>query len=265
VRRLAPFAAALALVASAVGGAIFIPDPQAPTPAGTETIYVRNVAPLFISDAEIQKDIPAWEASANVDFAPVWHTAQVKLVFIGRRSAPQGASTATFTSKGSVKNALAYHTVSRGAPAIVVYAGVADYYGYLNSVSFTHELFELLADHETSIANQGVPYAPVTVVGGRSFFQPPGTVWINEVCDPVEAFHYERDGVAISDFISPNWFNDEVNGSYDYMHLVQQPFTILKGGYAQFWTGLGWAVVQNFRHAGSDADGFLVGEKQGRS
>lgn len=236
------------------------------TSLGIETIYVRNVAPQFISDREIQNDIPAWEAAANEDFYSAWHTVRVKLVFIGRKPAPSGAITATFVTKGPVKGALAYHSVEAGAPSITVYAGTADYYGYSNSVSFTHELEELLADPTVSMTNQGYPYPFVNVVGGTVFEQSPGTIWANEVSDPVEESSYTRPGangkpVSISDFITPNWFNDEVNGPYDFMHLVQAPFTILKGGYAQFWNGLQWNLVENFRHAGRDADGFLKAEK----
>lgn len=225
-----------------------------------ETIYVRNVAPQYISNRTITRDIPAWTDAMNKDVSPAWDTPQVRFVFIGRKSAPEGAITATFVDKGPQKGALAYHTVTRGAPAIIIYAGTADYYGYSNSVSFTHEVEELLADPTTSIANQGWPYDYINV-GSQRQSQLEGTIWINEIADPVEAFHYERQGVAISDFITPNWFNDEVNGPYDYMHLVQQPFTILKGGYAQYWTSLGWQQVVNFRGAGPDAAGFLQGEQ----
>ena len=236
------------------------------TQSNTETVYIRNLSPHFISDATIKNDIPAWEAAANKDFAPIWHSTRVKLVFLGKARAPKGGIVATFVDKGDVEGALAYHTVTAGAPAIVVYAGTAVYYGYSNSVSFTHELEELLADPTISITNQGWPYRDVTIEDYGSFKQDPGTVWANEVSDPVEAYSYSRRGadgtsVAISDFITPDWFNDEVNGPYDFMHLVQAPFTILHGGYAQYWNGSEWNIVENFRHAGRDADGFLKAEK----
>lgn len=236
-------------------------------PVVGETVYIRNVARQYITDRQIADAIPAWQAAANVDFAGWWHTAHVRLIFIGRRAAPRGGVVATFVPKGDVKGALAYHTVDRGAPSITVYAGTGDYYGYSNSVSFTHELFELLADPEISIANQGWPYGTVTLLPSHEQLpQTPGTIWINEVSDPVEAYHYVRSGghgakVWISDFVTPNWFNDEVNGSYDFMQIVQQPFTIARGGYAQYWDAfLGWQAVLNFRHAGRDADGFFKGE-----
>ena len=237
--------------------------------AGGELIYVRNVAPQYISDAEIRNDIPAWEAAANRDFAPLWHTTRVRLVFIGRAAVPRGAMSAVFVDKGNVKGALAYHTVTAGVPQIVVYAGTDDYYGYSNSVSFTHELEETLADPTICATNQGYPYPQINVQGGATQLQAPGTVWAQEVSDPVEALSYPRPGangrpVAISDFVTPDWFNDEVNGPYDFMRAVQAPFTVLVGGYAQWWDGSSWNLIENFRHAARDADGYLLGEKTTR-
>jgi hypothetical protein len=121
---------------------------------------------------------------------------------------------ATFVGKGPVKGALAYHWVDGNAPSITVYAGTGDYYGYDNSVSFTHELFELAADPVTSLVNQGWPYdyywleKKDTSIKMEPQFGVYG--WFNEVCDPVEADSYLIDGVKISDFITPAWFNDGV-------------------------------------------------------
>lgn len=246
--------------------AVMIVEPaSSPSPkTGAETMYIRNLSPKYISDATIKRDIPAWEQAVNRDFAGAWHTTQFKLVFLGSKPAPRGQMVATFVDKGPVQGALAYHTTQNGAPAIVVYAGTAVYYGFDNSVSFTHELFELAADPTISITNQGWPYDWLWTVNKAGqvsrVAQSEGTVWAQEVCDPVEAYSYLINGVKISDFITPNWFNDEVSGGYDFMGLVQQPFTILWGGYAQFYAGT-WNVVTNWRHGPRDANGFLKGEK----
>jgi hypothetical protein len=231
----------------------------------TQTIYIRNLSPRYMSDKEIQNDMPAWERSYNHDFAPVWHTTQFHLVFLGRKQAPAGGMVATFVKSGPVQGALAYHDVSKGVPGIVVYSGTGVYYGYDNSVSFTHELEELGADPTISVTNQGWPYDWINVVNRDRVMQTEGTVWAQEVSDPVEAYSYLRPGadgspVHISDFVEPNWFNNAVNGSYDFMNLVQQPFTILPGGYAQFLTDTGWTSIQNFRKGHPADAGFYRGE-----
>jgi len=259
------------LVAISVGyGAHTTRSATVPADDTTQTLYIQNES-QFISDATIKNDIPAWRDAVNNEFAKAWHTTHFNLVFIGKDPVPQGAMSAVFVDSGPVKGALAYHTVTNGAPQIVVYAGTGKYYGYDNSVSFTHELFELAGDPNTSTTNQGWPYDYIWEVGKDGQVsragQAEGTVWFQEVCDPVEDSNYTRPGadgtaVAISDFITPNWFNDEVNGPYDQMHLVQQPFTILWGGYAQFWDGFQWNLVSNWRGMGRDAKGFYLGDAE---
>ena len=248
------------------------------------TVYIRNFDPAHVSDKTIRNAIPAWEQAANGRFRQVWHTPKVKLVLATK--VPAGAVEADFTNAGPIKGALAYHTQNKGRPAIVVYVGADDYYGYSDSVSFTHELFELLADEHTASINQGFPVDYITLDHGQfapseRFRTPPGQLLINEVCDPVEAYHYSlkgRDGspVFISDWVTQNYFNDEQAqpagvGYFDAMGLVQQPVTLLPGGYQslfvvkyRLWDGLryvlytGWVSVTDFRHApGRDPGGYM--------
>lgn len=224
----------------------------------TESVCIVNHAPGYFSDKQILRDIPAWEQAANHDFAPSWDTPHVSITL----SRPhKGCIEALFEKSGSVQGALAYHTVERGQPKIVVYAGTDDYYGYSNSVSFTHELFETLGDPYTSAFNLPWNAYPVVNVGTQSEAIPQGALAINEVCDPVEAYQYRLNGVSISDFITPNWFHDQVSGGYDFMGVVQEPYTVTHGGYVMFEYQGQIIVVENFRHAGRDAAGFLKGER----
>ena len=88
-----------------------------PVAVGQESLYIRNLDPKDFSDAEIQRDIPAWEHAVNVDFASYWHTAHFHLIFIGRAPAPVGQMSAVFVKKGPIQGALAYHTLGGNAPA----------------------------------------------------------------------------------------------------------------------------------------------------
>lgn len=232
-----------------------------------ETIFVVDKAPRYMPVSVVKHDIPEWEQATNKDFSPAWGTPQVKLVLTD--VPPPNAPQAVFVNKGNVQGALAYHTVVNGVPRIVVYAGTGAYYGYNNSVSFTHELFELLADPTISETNQGWPYPYINVVGSLGTLgQSPGTIWFQEVCDPVEESFWDINHVQISDFITPNWFNDEIGSGagFDWMGVTQAPFTIERGGYAQFWNGSQWSAIFNFRHAAMrDPGGFYRGEKGARS
>jgi hypothetical protein len=223
-----------------------------------ETVYIRNEAPQYMSNATIERDIPAWEKAANADFAPVWDTPQVNIRLLDG-PAPRNAIVATFQKSGSVQGALAYHTVTRGQPAIVVYTGVGDFYDYSNSVSFTHELFETLADAYVSSANMGT--APSYYIGQTPEPFPAGMLFVNEVSDPVEAYQYELNHVAISDFVTPNYFGDPVAGGLDYMNVLTHPFQIARGGYQIVWANDSWQEITNFRgYSHRDPRGFMVGE-----
>lgn len=209
-----------------------------------ETIYLVNHS-TALSNVTIERDIPAWEKAANEDFAPVWRTPQIRLELVN--AVPKGGIEALFVNTGPVVGALAYHTVRAGVPEIVVYT-VPSHGG--ESRVFTHELFETLADPTTSQFNEGRPFHYITVVGAYPYSiepMPKNAVFLQEVCDPVEAFAYRLDGVEISDFITPRWFNDAGSGRFDHMGKVAGPFTIAVGGYALYAiNGRLWSIVNLF-------------------
>lgn len=238
-----------------------------------EPICITNLAQQYISDKKILNDIPAWEHALNVDFAGYWHTTQYRFVFMGRKPAPAGCISAVFQNKGPVQGALAYHWTERNnLPSITVYAGTGDYYGYDNSVSMTHELFEMAADPQTSLLNQGYPdqvYYIETPRLGVKPFADDAIAWFNETADPVEADFYNLPGangkaVKISDFVTPAWFNDGTGDRFDFMGLCQQPFWIRPGGYAQFLDFIGWNIVENFRKNHATDRGFFLSDPRGR-
>jgi hypothetical protein len=234
-----------------------------------EKIYITNLAPKYWSDKAIKKDIPAWEHALNVDFAKYWHTTKYDLVFLGRKPAPEGQISAVIQDKGPIDGALAYHWTERnGAPSITVYAGTGVYYGYDNSISMTHELFELAADPLTSFVSEGWPaafyYLEKPDLSIEQNLQEGIIGWFNEVADPVEADFYKINGVTISDFVTPAWFNDGVGGRFDFMGLCQQPFWIRPGGYAQYQDVLGWHQILNFRKGNRTDAGFRKLDPEGR-
>ena len=252
------------VISAAVLGAASRSSVAGGCPKGAaETIWVTNRSNA-ISDATIKKDIPSWEQAANGAFSKAWETPKVCIRFA--KKVPFGAVGAVFQNKGSVKGALAYHTELHGQPFIVVYAGVGKYYGYNNSVSFTHELFELLADPTISRLEQGY-FDPLVYEGKTSYVLPVLVDWAAEVCDPVEAYAYSIRGVQISDWITPQWFDAPgspplMHGYFDRMNEIQLPLTITPGGYAQFYFAGQWYAILNFRKASDKA--FFIGEAGGK-
>jgi hypothetical protein len=235
--------------------------------APAETVCVTNLAPQFISDATIKRDIPAWEHSVNVDFAAYWHTAHYRILFMGRKPAPQGCISAVFQAKGPVAGALAYHWTERNnLPSITVYAGTGDYYGFDNSVSFDHEMKELAADPVTSYLNVGYTLDTVWLEKRDTSIAATYNLalgWMSEVADPVEADTYTWRGVKLSDFVTPAWFGDGTGARFDFLGLCQQPLWLRPGGYATYLGPDGWHQVLNFRH-GHPSDAGFSKEDPGR-
>lgn len=202
-----------------------------------QTIYVHNES-SFVSDAEVRNDMPAFQKALSGDFAPVWQV-DAKLVFVGSNgTTPKGAIVIHLIDRPDIPNALAYHYVKDGVPYAKIFIGTSRYYGYSWTVALTHELWEMLVD-------------PVVV---RTEQSPDGRIWAGEVADPVEAdsLGYTRKGangkpVLISDFITEKWFGAEQVGDYDFAHHVQDPLAILKDGYAQYWNGVGWVAITNWK------------------
>jgi hypothetical protein len=214
-------------------------------PSNVQTIYVRNVS-TYVSDREVKRDLPAFQEALSADFAPSWHI-DARLVFIGVRKSPVGAESITLVDKGPVKGALAYHEMVNGVADAVVYTGVSKFYGYAWSVGFTHELWEMLVDQ------------PAGAGAVASMQDTMGTIWANEVADPVEsdADGFLVNGVLISDFVTGKWFGADQAGPFDFAGHVQKPLVVDKGGYAQWWDGVNWNVVENFEKGGlGDGRGF---------
>lgn len=96
----------------------------------------------------------------------------------------------------------------------------------------SHELLETLKDPELALCAQA----------------PDGAIWAYEVCDAVEEDIYYIQGVPVSNWSTPAWFEppaDLTGIRFDWMSLCTQAFEIRPGGYGQTWDGSEWQEVQS--------------------
>jgi hypothetical protein len=101
----------------------------------------------------------------------------------------------------------------------------------LVSVSASHELVEMLVDPAINLMTTGPN---------------PKIVYAYESADPVEALSFDVDGIQMSDFVYPSYFeNFHKPGSaqFDQMDKVRQPFQILSGGYQIVFKNGKWSQV----------------------
>jgi hypothetical protein len=59
-----------------------------------------------------------------------------------------------------------------------------------------------------------------------------GLFWAQEICDPVQGSNYVLNGIKVSNFVTPNFYRVNSSGPYDYLGLLDKPFSILDTGYA---------------------------------
>jgi len=60
------------------------------------------------------------------------------------------------------------------------------------------------------------------------------TEYAYEMCDPVEEDTFMVDGIAMSNFVHPSWFEPFKHPSgtrFDHLGKLKKPFTMTKGGY----------------------------------
>ena len=127
--------------------------------------------------------------------------------------------------------ALGYHTLSPdGEPVgqVAVLDSLAD--GSSVADVLTHELAEMQVDPDINLE--------ATAADGR--------VYAYEVGDPVQGDGFLLEGLQVSNFVTPAWFQAErAPGSrqFDYLKLVTAPFTLRPGGYASVMRSGDWTQI----------------------
>jgi hypothetical protein len=187
-----------------------------------------------IADADVQAMIPAFSTQWNRDLRPVWGLDEVNFTFVPAGQTPAaGTWWVVFLDDSDQAGALAYHDLTNeGLPISKVFVKTLLADKASVSVGATHEICEMAVDPWLNSAYQD----PST-----------GIFWAGEVSDPVESdqYGYQINGVLVTDFITPNWFNHQhEQGPIDFQNAGNTPFQVLPGGYAQkFDPNSGWQQV----------------------
>lgn len=186
-----------------------------------------------VSDADIQKMIPAFAQQWNKDLQPVWGVDTATFTFTPKGHAPAaGTWWVVFLDDSDQAGALAYHDLTNeGLPISKVFVKSILSDNSSVSVAATHELCEMAVDPWLNSAYQ----------------DPEGTFWAGEVCDPVEddQYGYQIGEILVTDFVTPNWFaHQHASSAIDLKGHAKAAFVVLSGGYAQkFDAKSGWVQV----------------------
>lgn len=193
-------------------------------------------ASSVLKDAEIQAVIPALQKQISQHFYPAWGV-NAHLAFVPKGGKPaKGHWWMAILDNSDEAGALGYHDLtSEGLPIGKVFAATDKQYGLSWTVTLSHELCEMLADPDINLAAQ---------VGDTTFYA-------YETADAVEAdeMGYEIDGVLVSDFVTPEWFESlqhPVGTKLDHAGRVKDPLQLLAGGYMSvldLQSGQGWTQI----------------------
>lgn len=190
------------------------------------TIAVFNQAktPLGV---DLDKLIAALQRYVDEHVGPVWGTA-ARLV--KATDYVKGAWAVVFLDDADAPGALAYHDLTPdGLPQSKVFVKTTLDADELVSVSVSHELVEMLVDPGINLMTTGPDLK---------------AVYAYESADPVEAASFDIDGIAMSDFVYPAYFEAfHAPGSvkFDHMDLAKKPFDLQKGGYQIVFKGGKWS------------------------
>src|ERR1700754_602271 len=193
-------------------------------------IAIVNQSTL-VSDQDVATMTQAIAAQVKLDVAPLWDRSPAAVIFYtDPKNVPVAAHgiAVVDTIKDQPSGVLGYHTEDPGGKLWGVVAakpeldngGKATTGDWSVSSVLSHEVLEMYIDPNCNLwANDGH-----------------GKAYSFEVCDPVEAPTYDINGVSVSNFVTPSWFDPLAapHAQFDKLGHLPKPFSILKGGYVVY-------------------------------
>ena len=179
-----------------------------------------------ITPSQLTKVAAALQKQATRDFGPLWDIQANVSGFARLQDVPTDYWPVIVRDDIKTPGAAGVHEDKNRQPFALVQFSDAW------SLTASHETLEMLAD----------PFGN-RLVAGKSPKRGQGRVnFLVEVCDPCEdqQFAYTVNGVTVSDFYTPHFFDpvSESSVRYSYTGAVKGPRTILQGGY------LSWGVPE---------------------
>jgi hypothetical protein len=183
---------------------------------GVPTIACFNKAKTALG-VDLGALIQAMQIYVDQYVVPVWGTPAKLIQTTGFQ---KGAWAMVFLDNADAPGALAYHDLTPdGLPQAKVFVKTTLDDKGLVSVSASHELVEMLVDPAINMMTTG----PKRTL-----------VYAYESADPVEELSFPVNGIQMSDFVYPSYFEEfraPDSAQFDQMNQVKQPFQILSGGY----------------------------------
>ena len=175
-------------------------------------------ASTCLTDAQVEAVLPALQQQVSNDFYAYWDV-NCTLTFLPvGEELTRGWWQIVITDNPDQAGALGYHEMTTaGTPLEKVFAKLDMQSGCSWTVTLSHELLEMLAD----------PWINWCAIGCDS------RIYALEVCDAVEddRLGYEINGVLVSNFITPAWFEPTDVDRVDFKQHLSKQLELGRGGY----------------------------------
>lgn len=188
-------------------------------------IAIKNFSTV-VSDAEVQHALPAFQTQLTRDFSAAYGATASLRIAQPKEALKSGEWLLGNYDNADQAGALGYHDItSSGQPLGKVFAKTTKDDGGIWSVTFSHELLEMMAD----------PWIDLTVLDAHT-----NRLYAWEVCDAVEAdaLGYSILGTKVSDFVLPAFFRRDTSApagtKLSFCGHVSRPFTLAPEGYLSF-------------------------------
>jgi hypothetical protein len=177
-----------------------------------------------LSAAEVRKAVKALQVQVTRDFAPAWGIDAELKYYKSPKDVPDHAWQMVILETSDEAGDLGYHELTySGKPLGRVFAGTIRNQKDSWTNTLSHELLEMLADPEAS------RYVY------RQHKDGSGILYAYENCDACQdsSFGYKINGVLVSNFVYPSWFEQyhPPGTRFDHLRLMKKAFELLPGGY----------------------------------
>jgi hypothetical protein len=197
-----------------------LPSPSYPNRVPTIACFNHAKTPLGV---DFDALIAALQKFVDEHFEPVWGTPATLVKSTGFL---KGAWAMAFLENTDYAGAEGYHDVTpEGLPMAKVFVRTTLKQKDLVSVAASHELVEMLVDPGVNLYSTGPKK---------------NRLYSYETADPVEELWFKVDGIPMTDFVYPSYFEafHKVRSTrFDHMGRLKRPFEIDKGGYQSYLTG----------------------------
>ena len=208
-------------------------------PRRISTIACINRATIDLGDLGLDFDllISALQRYVDKHLAPVWAT-PAKLV--KARKPRNGAWTMLFVDTADDVSNLRHELKEMFGKHVKEIEGVHLFKGRPIALIFVKTVLReasSLSDRDKISLAASHELAEMLVDPGNNMWceHGNGTLYAYEVCDAVEARHFTIDGLAMSDFVYPAFFegyHKPHSVQFDHLNALKAPFQILEDGFA---------------------------------